>query len=71
MLRVDIIDVIFMSPPWGGPEYMVNSTFNLESMCKDISTYGGFGIFEKAKTITPNVAFHMPKTTNIYGVCYN
>lgn len=62
-------DVIFMSPPWGGPEYMFDKSFSLESMCKEYS-FGGFNIFRIVKNIAPNIAFHMPKTTNIYEVSY-
>lgn len=25
-------DVVFLSPPWGGPEYLAQDTFKLESM---------------------------------------
>ncbi|XP_060845717.1 trimethylguanosine synthase-like [Rhopalosiphum padi] len=57
-------DVLFMSPPWGGPGYSMNKTFSLESMCKD--HWGeGFTIFDLAKRIAPNIAFHLPKNTNI------
>lgn len=70
MLKADVIDVIFMSPPWGGPEYVVNNSFSLESMCKDLSAYGGFSIFNIVKKLSSNIALHIPKTTNIYGVSY-
>ncbi|XP_050528300.1 trimethylguanosine synthase-like isoform X2 [Daktulosphaira vitifoliae] len=59
-------DVIFMSPPWGGPEYSAfDNKFSLESMC-DHHFGGGYGIFNLVKKIAPNIAFHMPKTTNIF-----
>lgn len=60
-------DVIFMSPPWGGPEYMSNESFNIDSMC-DNHYGGGFGIFNIVKKIAPRIAFHLPKTTLIYEV---
>jgi len=59
-----------MSPPWGGPEYSIKKSYNIESMCKD-HFGGGFGIFDIVKTIVPNIAFHMPKTTNILEVRYH
>lgn len=62
-------DVIFMSPPWGGPEYLYEKSFSIEAMCKD-HYGGGFGIFSMVKEIAPNIAFHMPRTTNIYDVSY-
>ncbi|XP_025203450.1 uncharacterized protein LOC112600441 [Melanaphis sacchari] len=58
-------DVVFMSPPWGGPEYSINKSYTIESMCPG-DFGGGFNIFEIVKTIAPNIAFHMPKTTNIF-----
>ena len=61
-------DLVFMSPPWGGPDYSPHS-FTLESMCSD-QYGGGFAIFNLVKNIAPNIAFHMPKTTNIQEVSY-
>ncbi|XP_050427432.1 trimethylguanosine synthase-like isoform X2 [Adelges cooleyi] len=58
-------DVVFMSPPWGGPKYSVDEKFSLESMC-DNQFGGGYGIFDLVKKIAPSIAFHMPKTTNIF-----
>lgn len=58
-------DVVFMSPPWGGPDY--SESFTLESMCKEYFA-GGFGIFKIVQDIAPSIAFHMPKTTNIFEV---
>ncbi|XP_022162132.1 trimethylguanosine synthase-like [Myzus persicae] len=57
-------DVVFMSPPWGGPGYSIDNSFSLKSMCANYFG-GGFKIFDIVKTIAPNIAFHMPKTTNI------
>ncbi|XP_015363322.1 PREDICTED: uncharacterized protein LOC107161430 [Diuraphis noxia] len=58
-------DVICMSPPWGGPEYVISDSFSIASMCKNYR-FGGFTIFDIVKNIAPSVAFHMPKNTNIY-----
>ncbi|XP_060836172.1 trimethylguanosine synthase-like [Rhopalosiphum padi] len=57
-------DVLFMSPPWGGPGYAVNKIYSLKSMCQS-HFGGGFDIFKLAKTVAPNIAFHMPKNTDI------
>ncbi|XP_025197186.1 trimethylguanosine synthase-like [Melanaphis sacchari] len=62
-------DIVFMSPPCGGPEYSINKSYSIESMCPD--NFGGsFGIFNIVKAIAPNIAFHMLKTTNIFEVKY-
>jgi len=63
-------DVICMSPPWGGPEYVINDSFSIASMCKNYR-FGGFTIFDIVKNIAPSIAFHMPKTTNIFEVGYS
>jgi len=60
-------DVLFMSPPWGGPGYWFDKIYTIESMCEKHFD-GGFGIFNKVKSIAPSIAFHMPKNTNIYEV---
>jgi trimethylguanosine synthase len=62
-------DVVFMSPPWGGPEYPIDK-FSIETMCNN-QFGGGFGIFNTVKNISSNIAFHMPKNTNIFEVGYN
>lgn len=60
-------DVVFMSPPWGGPGYWINEVYSIEVMCEK-HYGGGFGIFHEVKSIAPSIAFHLPKTTNIYEV---
>lgn len=62
-------DVVFMSPPWGGPEYSCKESYSLASMC-DNYYGGGFGIFELVKQIAPRIAFHLPRNTNIYEVSH-
>ncbi|CAH1714843.1 unnamed protein product [Aphis gossypii] len=59
-------DVVFMSPPWGGPGYSLSKFYSIKiTMCNDHNVGGGFTIFHIVKTIAPNIAFHMPKNTNI------
>ncbi|XP_026815322.1 uncharacterized protein LOC113555166 [Rhopalosiphum maidis] len=57
-------DVLFMSPPWGGPGYAINKIYSLKSMCQS-HFGGGFDIFKLAKTVAPNIAFHIPKNSDI------
>ncbi|KAN0024570.1 hypothetical protein ACTFIV_008978 [Dictyostelium citrinum] len=52
-------DVIFLSPPWGGPNYTDSSIFHLDSMIPN-----GFEIFKNAIKITPNVVYFLPKNTS-------
>ncbi|KAG2198527.1 hypothetical protein INT47_008631 [Mucor saturninus] len=53
-------DVVFLSPPWGGPSYLTEETFDLKSMIPG----DGLRIHQIASQITPNVAFFVPRNTN-------
>lgn len=53
-------DVVFLSPPWGGPNYTHTSTFQLEDMKPN-----GFNIYQAARKISPNLAYFLPKNSNI------
>ena len=54
-------DVIFLSPPWGGPEYLGAEVYDLQSMIP----VDGIKIFDEALKITENVAYYVPKNTNV------
>lgn len=49
-------NAVFLSPPWGGPSY-AHSEFDLNSI-------GGFEFFESALTISPNIAYYLPRNVN-------
>ncbi|KAF2071453.1 hypothetical protein CYY_007227 [Polysphondylium violaceum] len=53
-------DCIFLSPPWGGPEYLQKEHFYIGTMPID-----GFDIFRQALKISPNVAYFLPRNTHI------
>ncbi|KAI0831980.1 S-adenosyl-L-methionine-dependent methyltransferase [Trametes gibbosa] len=77
------IDVVFLSPPWGGPSYIAGSPtkpraattlsspedttnnahaeFGLES----IGPIHGRDLFKVAREITKNVAYFLPRNTNL------
>ncbi|CAF1937193.1 unnamed protein product [Rotaria magnacalcarata] len=57
-------DVVYLSPPWGGPSYGTIDIFDLE---KNIEL-NGFRIFEVAKAITPNVVYFLPRNVNVEQV---
>lgn len=63
------VDAVFMSPPWGGPKYLRFKSFSLRSICR--KNGGGARILKIARSISPNVAVHIPKTTNIREVSDN
>lgn len=52
-------DVVFLSPPWGGPQYLRAPVFNLECMELD-----GFNIYRAARSISQNIGYFLPRNTN-------
>ena len=52
-------DVVFISPPWGGPEYLNQDSFSLKKMPID-----GFELFEKCFTLTKNICYFLPRNTD-------
>ena len=54
-------DVIFLSPPWGGPEYFHADVFDIQKMIP----MDGIKIFNEALQITENIAYFVPKNTNV------
>ena len=53
-------DAIFLSPPWGGPSYKRKNIFDLKSMIP----LDGIEIFKKARAISQNVIYYVPKSTD-------
>ena len=55
-------DVVFLSPPWGGPEYLGQEVFDLKECggCVD-----GFEVYRTAKLVTDNIAYFVPRNTNV------
>ncbi|CAH1399591.1 unnamed protein product [Nezara viridula] len=51
-------DVVFLSPPWGGPDYASQPTYNLDRIMPPI---GGEALYSSAASITPNVAMFLPR----------
>jgi len=65
---ISIIDVIFISPPWGGPEYQKSSSFDIEKGIQvhtdDGDTIDGVELFNIAANVTDNVVYFLPRNTN-------
>mmetsp|Transcript_24872 Transcript_24872/g.34723 ORF Transcript_24872/g.34723 Transcript_24872/m.34723 type:complete len:212 (-) Transcript_24872:186-821(-) len=54
-------DVVFLSPPWGGPEYAKAQNFDLKTMMQP----DGVEIFKRTvELVTENVAYFLPKNTS-------
>uniref|UniRef100_U3K6N1 Trimethylguanosine synthase n=2 Tax=Ficedula albicollis TaxID=59894 RepID=U3K6N1_FICAL len=57
-------DVVFLSPPWGGPDYASADIFDIQTMiCPD-----GFEIFRLSKKITNNIVYFLPRNADINQV---
>ncbi|XP_041847541.1 trimethylguanosine synthase [Melanotaenia boesemani] len=53
-------DVVFLSPPWGGPDYLTADVFDIRTMMKP----DGFKIFCLAKKISDNIVFFLPRNAD-------
>ncbi|XP_068197782.1 trimethylguanosine synthase isoform X2 [Antennarius striatus] len=54
-------DVVFLSPPWGGPNYLTAEVFDIKTMMEP----DGFEIFHKAKTISDNIVYFLPRNADM------
>jgi len=52
-------DVVFLSPPWGGPSYLLAELYDLGVMVPD-----GYEIFKVTKQISNNIAYFLPRNTD-------
>lgn len=58
-------DVVFLSPPWGGPTYLSKPLYELEQMLQPIPFSQ---LMNVSKAITNNIALFLPKNTNTYDI---
>ncbi|XP_043080647.1 trimethylguanosine synthase isoform X3 [Puntigrus tetrazona] len=54
-------DMVFLSPPWGGPEYLSADVFNIQTMM----TLDGFEIFSLSKMISDNIVYFLPRNADM------
>jgi len=54
-------DVVFLSPPWGGPSYLSAKVFDLKSMIIP----DGEVIYQQTKEITDNIAYFLPRNVDV------
>ena len=73
------IDVVFLSPPWGGPEYLSGSSSkelshdisggseegHAEYSLAGIKPIHGADLFRLSRSITPNVAYFLPRNSSL------
>uniref|UniRef100_A0A673A0B7 Trimethylguanosine synthase n=2 Tax=Sphaeramia orbicularis TaxID=375764 RepID=A0A673A0B7_9TELE len=54
-------DVVFLSPPWGGPDYLTAEVFDIKTMMEP----DGFKIFHLAKQISGNIVYFLPRNADM------
>ncbi|KAJ1461031.1 RNA cap guanine-N2 methyltransferase-domain-containing protein [Pelagophyceae sp. CCMP2097] len=55
------VDVVFLSPPWGGPDYLDAAEFDVRAM--RVGDADGFELVRLAAAAAPNVIYFLPRTT--------
>jgi trimethylguanosine synthase len=54
-------DCLFLSPPWGGPEYMKDDIYDVE---KSLRPAAASELMRVGKQITNNIAMYLPRNAN-------
>lgn len=55
-------DVVFMSPPWGGPQYNRTEVYDLETMLQPAPVSQ---LIEAARKISPHLCLFLPKNSDV------
>lgn len=56
-------DVVFLSPPWGGPQYLKEDVYDIE---KSLLPLPASDLMAYTRKITPNIAIYLPRNTNTF-----
>ncbi|CAH6777333.1 trimethylguanosine synthase [Phodopus roborovskii] len=54
-------DVVFLSPPWGGPDYATAEIFDIRTMMFP----DGFEVFRLSQKITNNIVYFLPRNADV------
>lgn len=60
-------DVVFLAPPWGGPSYLMQKTFDIDDIMPNYG--GGKYLYELTRQITENIAYFVPRNIDVKQVC--
>lgn len=60
-------DVVFFSPPWGGPTYRQEVVYDLDSMLQPVPISK---LLETGRVISSNIAIFLPKNSNVFLVSF-
>ena len=58
-------DVVYLSPPWGGMEYLEEEVYNVYRLG---GTMNCVRLMRAAQSITPNVALYLPRNSDVCQV---
>lgn len=58
-------DVVFLSPPWGGPTYLKSKTYELDEVLLPVPVTQ---LLNCARTISKNIALYLPRNSNVHPV---
>lgn len=50
------VDAVFLSPPWGGPQYLTQNEYKLDMMSPN-----GIDVLKVTQNISPNIGFLLPR----------
>uniref|UniRef100_A0A2C9M2F9 Trimethylguanosine synthase n=1 Tax=Biomphalaria glabrata TaxID=6526 RepID=A0A2C9M2F9_BIOGL len=53
-------DVVFLSPPWGGPEYLNKEVYDLDQM----AGFNASELMELSRQVTENIVFFLPRNAD-------
>ncbi|CAN4110598.1 unnamed protein product [Withania somnifera] len=57
-------NIVFLSPPWGGPAYRAKESFTLDLL----KPKDGYSLFQVAQSIAPNVIMYLPRNVDLLQV---
>lgn len=55
-------DILFLSPPWGGPDYLKVNTYDINTMLKP---HDGFFLLNVAKEVASGVVMFLPRNVDL------
>lgn len=61
-----VADAVFLSPPWGGPEYLKNDVYDIEEFLLPVPASELMAI---SRRISPNICIYLPRNSNKTQLC--
>jgi len=58
------VDVVFLSPPWGGPQYLKERFFDLKRIIPNGDT-----LYKMSAGITKDIVYYLPRNVNVKQLC--